>query len=86
MNWDSAYEDEFDEPDDEEVTVACLSCGAEMFVDAEMCPKCFHFQLDDAPEGRRKSVSSSLRGRPMWYTVLALAGTWAVIYALLFLF
>ncbi len=57
MDWDELDESDdagFDPADeDEDATVPCSSCGAEIYDDAERCPECGHYQSrEDAPRSQ----------------------------------
>jgi len=65
--------DAFDEDDEFTETVACPSCGADVYEDAVQCPRC----------GEYITHSSNVwSDRPWWWIVLGLAGILAVIVAL----
>lgn len=85
MTWDDSDSDdiEYEEFDNEEteLTVPCVNCGREMYIDADMCPHCLSYQVDG--ERQVNSRPLSLRGRPVWYVLLALAGIAATIYVML---
>jgi len=54
------YEDEFDDEDDEEATVACPYCRREIHEDSQRCPYCEQYiSQEDAPAA----------GKPWWIIV-----------------
>lgn len=66
MSWDEDLDDlDGDEPDaDEDATAPCPRCGADIYDDAERCPRCGNYlSAEDAPR----------RPRPLWVVVGALA-------------
>lgn len=74
-------ESETDEPADESdedaelsETVPCPECGAEIYEDAFQCPVCGSYLPGQS--------SSPWAGRPLWWILLGLLGTGALIYAL----
>ncbi len=79
-NWDDTddewADDEWpDDPDDDAETavVACPSCGAEIYEEAVSCPVCGDYVTHSHPVWE---------GKPMWWVVLGIVGTLAVIAAL----
>ena len=73
---DSDFEsnDEDDLPDDESAELLpCPECGADVYEDAEQCPICGTYLIDD---------SNVWTGRSTWWIVLGLLGIIAVILAL----
>ena len=59
--------------DDQSETVPCPECGAEVYEDAVQCPVCGTYL---------SAESSPWHGRPIWWILLGLVGTGALIYAL----
>lgn len=79
-DWFQESDDEFDEadyPDDEAddstETVACPSCGREVYEEAEQCPYCGSYIIHQ---------TSPWLGRSVWWIVLAVLGLIATIVAL----
>jgi hypothetical protein len=74
---DCDEDDEGDEWDDEEsVVVACPSCGAEVYEEAEQCPACGEWITPS---------SHPFPGRSWWFIGLGLAGMAATIIVLVLL-
>jgi hypothetical protein len=79
---DAPEEEWFDEDppevgDDEPVdTIRCPECHADIYEDAEQCPRCGHFILPD---------TNCWSGRPGWWIVLGLIGVAALVYSLVLL-
>lgn len=74
------FNDEWDpdvDDDDEfhDAWYECPECGCEVYEDANMCPRCEQFIVP-------KLVSRSDR-KPIWWVVLAVLGTIALVTALL---
>lgn len=74
---DSTY-DEDDQFDDEaSETIACPVCGAAIYEDTPRCPVC----------GEYVTYSTSpFSGKPIWWILLGLLGSVALIVALVFVF
>jgi hypothetical protein len=72
---DEPLDDDYpDEPDDDfSETVPCRECGAEVYEDAEQCPRCGTYLTHS---------SSVLAGRPIWWIVLGMLGFVAAVLAL----
>lgn len=64
-------EEPWDEDDDD--TMSCPSCGADIYDDAVQCPVCGDYVT---------SQTSPWSGRPTWWVLLGLAGMVAVIVVL----
>jgi hypothetical protein len=78
--WDESPDDLDDREypdieDDEEMTIPCPKCGAEVFDDAEQCPACGSYLIHDTRVWSGKSI---------WWIALGLLGIIAVILALAF--
>ena len=72
---DDGYDESWGTADDEPVdTVPCSNCGAEVYEDAEQCPRCGEW----IPHG-----SSALTTKPLWWQIIGVLGIIAVILALL---
>ncbi len=71
-DWEFPEPDEFEDEDDFE-TLACPSCGADIFEDAEQCPACGDYVVFS---------DAALSGWPWWFVALGLIGIVAVILAL----
>ena len=71
---DREYPD-VDDTDDDEQTVVCPECGADVYEDADQCPACGMFLIHD---------TRVWSGRSTWWIVLGLLGIIAVILALAF--
>jgi predicted nucleic acid-binding Zn ribbon protein len=78
MSWDDADDDDysgFDTSDpDEDATVPCPACGAEIYDDAERCPECGHYQTRE---------EASRAKTPLWIIVgaiicLAIVALWII--------
>lgn len=77
---DDAYEDDaFD--DDGVETVACPSCGAEIYEDAERCMHCGDYVIHGHVT---HGTSNPWQGRSLWWLILGTAGVAATIWALAF--
>ena len=74
------YEDEeqdtWDEEDDD-YTLPCPACGAEVYEDAEQCPACGEYILESDQHS-----GYAWRNRPLWWILLGAAGIIAVISTL----
>ncbi len=74
---DNEYADE--QLDDDELddnasgTTVCQHCGAEVYEDVEECPACGTYLSPD---------TNAWSNRPLWWTLLGLAGLVAVLIAL----
>ena len=76
--WDNASNDlddhEYPDADlwdeDDTDTVVCPACGADVYEDADQCPKCGEFLISD---------TRIWCGKPTWWIVLGLLGMIAVI-------
>lgn len=66
--------DEDDLDDDQSETVPCPACGVEIYEDAFQCPACGYYLASQS--------SSPWSGRSIWWILLGLLGTGALIYAL----
>lgn len=84
MAYDDEYDDEEDdwelpEPDEDDddsiETVACPSCGRQIYEEAEECPYCHQYVTHS---------TSVLAGKPIWFVALAILGIIAVIVVLLY--
>ena len=76
-DYDDEYEegyDEFDSSDDVVDLIECLSCGAMIYEESEQCPHCHEYVTH---------TSSPWSGRPWWWYVLTVAGSVAMVFALL---
>ncbi len=69
---DEEYPDP-DEADDETDTIPCPQCGKAIYEDVDRCPYCGQ---DVVP------ATNPWLGRPLWWIVLGLLGTAAVIWVL----
>jgi hypothetical protein len=65
--------DELDSDDDLTETVPCPECGAEVYEEAEQCPRCGSYITHGG---------SVWAGRPIWWIVLGLLGLVAGVLAL----
>lgn len=79
MSYDDDDDDwEAPEPDDEDddslETVACPSCGRQIYEEAEQCPYCHEYVTHS---------TSVLSGKPLWFLLLAILGVIAVIVEML---
>lgn len=74
LDTDTTYTE--DEPfDDDSDTIACPACGAMIYEDTPRCPAC----------GEYVTFSTSpFSGKPIWWIVLGLFGSIALIVALVF--
>lgn len=72
-DWELPEPDE-DDDDDSVETVACPSCGRQIYEEAEQCPYCHTYVTHS---------TSVLAGKPIWFVGLAILGIIAVIVALL---
>lgn len=70
--WDDGY-DEDEEEDD--YTVECPECGADVYDDVDQCPACGNYIVHS---------TSVWSGRPTWWIVLGILGILAMIFALAF--
>jgi len=71
---DHEYPDEdVSDADDESDTVRCAECGADVYEDADRCPRCGRYLTPDV---------HPWSGRPLWWILLGLLGTVAVIWLL----
>ena len=76
--WDDDWEnpDWNDDDDDEETEVViCPGCGAEVYEDAEQCPRCGEYIIS--------SSTHPFAGRGWWFIALGLIGILATIIVLL---
>ncbi len=78
--WDESPDDLEDREypdieDDEEMTIPCPKCGAEVFDDADQCPSCGWYLIHD---------TRAWSGKSIWWIALGLLGIIAVILALAF--
>lgn len=79
-NWSDEFDDnEYPDPDDDEgsedvtETVRCPNCGADVYEDAEQCPRC----------GEYVEFSTSVwQDKPLPWVMVGLAGIVAVILTL----
>ena len=69
---DHEWPDEPDEADDD-YTVDCPACGAEVYEDAEVCPVCGEFITTN---------TGPWAGRSPWWIAIGIAGIIATILAL----
>ena len=60
--WDD--DDDYGDEDEEEPTILCPNCGAEIWEEAERCPECGEYFSDDARIDRRTLM-------PRWITLTA---------------
>ena len=73
-DYDDTY-DEGDSFDEASETVTCPACGATIYEDTPRCPICGEY------------ITFSTRpfsGKPIWWTVLGLLGSIALVVALIF--
>lgn len=70
---DEYDEDYPDDEDDEENTIECPECGAEIFDDIDVCPVCGHAIIHS---------TNPWQGKSAWWIVLGLLGIIATIWAL----
>lgn len=73
-HWDDETDDWPDDSDDAAETIPCPSCGADIYEEAEQCPKCGDYVVHG---------TSPWNDKPVWWMLLGLAGAVAVILALL---
>lgn len=75
-NGDPSWDEEADWPDSdvESDTVRCPECGAEIYEDVELCPRC-GFYVEGASD-------HSLADRPRWFVVLGVLGILATLLVL----
>lgn len=71
---DWEYPDPDDDDDGEVETVACPSCGVDVYEEAQQCPHCGQY-ID--------ASTLALAGRSWWFIALGIAGIAAVVTALL---
>ncbi|MCA9269853.1 MAG: hypothetical protein KDA41_15335, partial [Planctomycetales bacterium] len=75
VDWDDDESSDLDDAAyDEDATVACPHCGADVYEDAPCCSTCGQYMTPDA---------SPWSERPWWWTALGLAGVAAAILGLL---
>jgi predicted RNA-binding Zn-ribbon protein involved in translation (DUF1610 family) len=72
-DWDVEDAEEDLDDDGETAVLPCPACGAEVYEDAERCPRCGEYIV------RRLR---GWEGRPWWWVPLGLLGIGAVIWAL----
>lgn len=65
--------DEF-APDDENLTVPCPECGAEVYEDAPACAVCGHYLTHD---------THPFTGKPAWWVILGILGMLAFLGTLM---
>ena len=69
------YDEGWGTDDDEPVdTVPCGNCGADVYEDAEQCPRCGEWITHG---------TSALTAKPLWWQIIGVLGIIAVILALL---
>lgn len=69
------YDEGWGTDDDEPVdTVPCSNCGADVYEDAEQCPRCGEWITHG---------TSALTAKPLWWQIIGVLGIIAVILALL---
>ncbi len=78
--WDEDDWDDEDYPEEPEESgiVECLSCGADVYEDAESCPICGEYIVSGERAG------TSWQGKPNWFVILGVMGITAAIAAMLF--
>jgi predicted nucleic acid-binding Zn ribbon protein len=77
MSWDDSEDDYagFDTSgEDEDATLPCPACGAEIYDDAERCPKCGHY-LSREDQPRAKTPTWIIAGAIVCLVIVAL---WAM--------
>lgn len=76
QDWsEDRYDEDWGTDDDEPVdTIPCSHCGTDVYEDAEQCPRCGEWIIDQA---------SPLTAKPLWWQILGVLGVIAVILALL---
>ena len=62
--------------DDDAEVLPCPACGAEVYEEAERCPECDEYIVPGS--GRNVFL-----GRPLWWVILGLLGTIALIVFLM---
>lgn len=74
--WDDEYDEYGDSDtdfDDETGTITCQECGAEVYEDAPMCPRCGAYVTRS---------THPFVGRPNWFVALGVLGIIVTILAL----
>ncbi len=70
---DDDYYDDDQHDDESSETLPCPNCGAEIYEDAEHCPRC----------GEYVTLRGSLwAGRPIWWIILGILGILATLIVL----
>lgn len=76
-DWDDSapdLPDQWDDDDGEPLTRECRQCGADVYEDAEQCPRC----------GEWITHSTSLwEDRPTWWIILGLLGIGSILWLLI---
>ena len=72
---DDAYEEDDYGGEDDDYTVECPECGADVYEDAEQCPVCGNYII-------HTSSSYPWKDRPMWWIVIGVMGILAVLLSL----
>ncbi|GAB4145916.1 MAG: hypothetical protein Tsb009_18310 [Planctomycetaceae bacterium] len=62
-----------DNENDETPTVTCSNCGADVYEDADSCPRCGEFLV---------AAHSPLAGKPAWFVAIGIVGILAVLILL----
>jgi hypothetical protein len=79
---DDSYDDDDDYYEDDAFddgpvdTIACPSCGAEIYEDAERCMHCGDYVVH--------GLTNPWQGRSLWWLILGVTGIFATIWALAF--
>ncbi|GAA4429669.1 hypothetical protein [Bremerella cremea] len=73
---DEDWIDDEPEDDDQDYTITCPECGAEVYEDADVCPICLHAIIRD---------TSPWAGKSLGWVVLGMLGIIAMIVAMVML-
>lgn len=74
------YASDGDDPSD--ATVECSYCGAEVYEDAERCPRCGNYLLPPGTSGEFEQGGLLVR-QPLWIIITALVCIYAMLHVYL---